>query len=1350
MKPTKPLPPRSHALARAAAWCCLVAAAWPAVRPPRAWADQIPSPAITASATPFNGSYTATNLFTPGRSFEYATAGQGACSAPLTTDVNDGTWVELDFGATVTFDRFILATRGDTADVVGANRLYIGANPVHSTNDTIFTWSSAGDNGDAPIRDLGEAVSGRYARWEVLSAPGSSQNTGGRHMWFLHVPAGLSPLGTPVVFNSYTPFNSTYAAQNAADGDCGNDASGHEYASQDGTTNMFMDFDFSIPVRIAGFDYLNREVDIVTSFELIFSDDPTFTSTLATNLWTADPLNGNLWSSGTFAPITARYVRFQTLSVTTGTANPGAREILFYTPAGQAPTIGRNPQSMTGYLDDIVSLSVVATGDPLLLYQWWDNTTLLAGATNSTLTFNNLQLSDAGSYHVVVSNAFGNVTSTVATLAVSNPPVNLTNGLVAYYAFDETSGTTAADSSGNGNGATLNNFPSDTSMWVPGRTGGALAFNVPDDQTNNYVETDNPLTFADPGHFSFSFWAKLLSNLNPYNPRFISPVGTQHWVLWSPGIGVGFYPPADSPEPELGIWEHFVVTYDLTNGLYGVYLNGLKVLNAQSTNNYVRPSPDVNVAQWVIGNDESLTGFLDGWRGCLDEVRIYNRILFPTEVQALYALAAPAPPTFAPQPQGTTLYQGETLWLTPIVNGTPPIAFQWQKNGTNLPGANAMSLEIPNAQPSDAGAYALVASNSVQLVTSTTAQVVVSAVTSVTNGLAGYWKFDETTGSTAADSSGQGDNGTVHNTTGDGGQWTSGIVGGALRFRGGTSAGDYLAVPGWPKALNGTMTWSAWVWADALATQATIGAGGSGEDGFGQFRVNVNSNGVNELSGYLQNAARVRVSPIEGLAFPTNSWQHVALVADGAAVRLYRNGSEVAVASYSGQLFNPTNALSIGAVLTPDSSAAASGWWQGKMDEVAYWTRGLSAGEVFTLFAAGTAGKPLTQADAYTNSPPLISAQPQGGPVLLHEPFTMQVEATGEPPLAYQWLWDGVALPGATNRALSLAAVEFTDAGAYTVVVTASAGSITSAPAMLTISAPLPALETGLVLYLKLDETSGTTAADSSPGANNGTLLNFPTPVANWVPGVINGALLFNQGGANSEAIAVPDQPNLDFGANAFSLSLWANGPAAQGQSSGLLCKGLGGGDEAYCIDIFPSTYRFFVRNSTAAAPGPSQIYGPMPNGRWQHLAVIYDPTQGLSQMYVDGALVGTGATVDSIWANPSDTLDIGARQFQGGYTLPWNGLLDDVRVYGRAITPLEVRALNYEGHPPMLAVSSTTDKVTVSWPFEAAAAYQLVSGTSLAGGSWTPVAGVTTNYITLGPTNSAAFYRLERKSALP
>jgi hypothetical protein len=66
---------------------------------------------------------------------------------------------------------------------------------------------------------------------------------------------------------------------------------------------------------------------------------------------------------------------------------------------------------------------------------------------------------------------------------------------------------------------------------------------------------------------------------------------------------------------------------------------------------------------------------------------------------------------------------------------------------------------------------------------------------------------------------------------------------------------------------------------------------------------------------------------------------------------------------------------------------------------------------------------------------------------------------------------------------------------------------------------------------------------------------------------------------------------------------------------------------------------------------------------------------------------------------------------------------MDDIRVYGRAITPIEVRALYYQGNPPELSISSSAEKsATVSWPFEAMTTYQLESSTNLF--SWTPVTG--------------------------
>ena len=287
--------------------------------------------------------------------------------------------------------------------------------------------------------------------------------------------------------------------------------------------------------------------------------------------------------------------------------------------------------------------------------------------------------------------------------------------------------------------------------------------------------TDGPFNLLNEDYFTFAFWAKRRSDNNPYNPRIIGPVSAvegEYWVLWSPGNrGVGFYPPVPSPEPIRDVWQHFVVTYDRLAGTYQTFVDG-RLKAAATSANYLKTSPAGR--QWAIGCKEILTAFTDPWHGYLDDLRVYNRILLPGDVMALYQVAGSQAPTFDTQPLGANLFVGDPLHLHAAVDGTQPISYQWYFNRTNLiAGAMELDLVIPKVKLSDAGDYTLVAANALKSVTSAVARVTVTPVTSINNGLAGYWKFDETTGSTAADSSGLGNNGTVFNSSFDGGHWTA-------------------------------------------------------------------------------------------------------------------------------------------------------------------------------------------------------------------------------------------------------------------------------------------------------------------------------------------------------------------------------------------------------------------------------------------------------------------------------------------------------------------------------------------------------------------------------------------------
>ncbi|HSY17565.1 MAG TPA: immunoglobulin domain-containing protein [Candidatus Acidoferrales bacterium] len=99
--------------------------------------------------------------------------------------------------------------------------------------------------------------------------------------------------------------------------------------------------------------------------------------------------------------------------------------------ANAAPSIDTDPQSQTVLVGQSATFYVLTSGTAPLGYQWYHNTNtpaLLAGATNSSVTFTNVQTSNADNYFVIVTNSFGSATSAVATLTVNipNPPSIIT------------------------------------------------------------------------------------------------------------------------------------------------------------------------------------------------------------------------------------------------------------------------------------------------------------------------------------------------------------------------------------------------------------------------------------------------------------------------------------------------------------------------------------------------------------------------------------------------------------------------------------------------------------------------------------------------------------------------------------------------------------------------------------------------------------------------------------------------------------------------------------------------------------------------------------------------------------
>ncbi len=123
-----------------------------------------------------------------------------------------------------------------------------------------------------------------------------------------------------------------------------------------------------------------------------------------------------------------------------------------------------------------------------------------------------------------------------------------------------------------------------------------------------------------------------------------------------------------------------------------------------------------------------------------------------------------------------------------------------------------------------------------------------------------------------------------------------------------------------------------------------------------------------------------------------------------------------------------------------------------------------------------------------TNFPPVINYQPLSQSALIGQTVTFNVNASGTPPLSYQWRKNGDNIGGATTASYTQPAVTAAAAGTYSVLVSNPYGSIGSSNALLTITLPA----TGSVVYLR------STAGAPWDQTSNETNLNTAFGVGNW------------------------------------------------------------------------------------------------------------------------------------------------------------------------------------------------------------------------------------------------------------
>lgn len=239
-------------------------------------------------------------------------------------------------------------------------------------------------------------------------------------------------------------------------------------------------------------------------------------------------------------------------------------------------------------------------------------------------------------------------------------------------------------------------------------------------------------------------------------------------------------------------------------------------------------------------------------------------------------------------------------------------------------------------------------------------------------------------------------------------------------------------------------------------------------------------------------------------------------------------------------------------------------------------------------------------------------------------------------------------------------------------------------------------LNDGLLIYLPFDERSGQTATDNSGNNNDADLIEG----AKWKPngGKIGGAVALDGAGA-----AVEDAKGGDYinGLEAFTISVWVKSESVGHDRGIIFGKDPAGGDDVFGLRYDAASWATkggtnLVKGAITTTGGGQAYEGKsdVQTTDWQHLVFTWKSGEQLT-LYIDGELDDDPIHNDDGKAGKISgatklLVGKGAKDNNG---TSWNGLIDDVRIYDRALTEAEIEKLA----SGVLAVEAD-DKLTTTW----------------------------------------------------
>jgi Domain of unknown function (DUF4091)/Immunoglobulin domain/Immunoglobulin I-set domain len=711
-----------------------------------------------------------------------------------------------------------------------------------------------------------------------------------------------------------------------------------------------------------------------------------------------------------------------------------------------APSVTTEPTSQTVTEGQTATFNVAAGGSAPLNYQWNKNGTAISGATSPSYTTPATTTSDDGAqFTALVSNKAGIVTSNPVSLHVR---VRVAPSITTQPTSQTvTAGQTTTFSVVAAGSAPLNYQWNKNGTAISGAT--SSSYTTPPTITSNNGTQFTVRVSNSAGNVTSNF-ATLTVNAAAVAPSITAQPISQTVTA---GQAATFTVAASGTAPLSYQWQR----------------NGTPIGGASAAT-YATPA--------TTSSDN----------GAQFTVVVSNSAGSATSNAAILTVnPATVAPSITTQPVSQTVTAGQTASFSVTATGTSPLGYQWSKNGTVISGANSASYTTPATATTDNGAqFTVVVSNSAGKVTSSAATLTVNPATvapSITTQPVGQ---TVTAGQTATFSVVA--TGTTplsyqwlkNGVNIAGATWSSYMTPATTTADGGSTFNVVVRnTAGTATSNAATLTVNAAPVAPTITTQPANQTVTTGQTA----TFTVVASGTAPLSyQWLKNGANVA-----GATSSSYTTTATTSFDNGAQLTVLVSNTVGSVTSNAATL--TVNAAPVAPSITtqPASQAVTAGQtatftvaatgtaplsYQWRKNAVAIngatsstYTTPVTAnsdnGSQFTVLVSNAVGSATSNAATLTvnatSVAPSITTQPISQTVTAGQTATFNVVAIGTAPLGYQWQKNGTSISGATSASYTTPATTTADSGSqFAVVVSNSAGSVTSNTAALTVNGTIP------------------------------------------------------------------------------------------------------------------------------------------------------------------------------------------------------------------------------------------------------------------------------------------------------